>query len=57
MTEESVHPSKMQLLLNSGTSNNVLQHLSMKNRVEVSREIPWLKLEGNTGVLHAHISL
>lgn len=46
----------MQLLLDSSISNNIIQHFRLKNGVEVSRGIPWLKLGGNTGVLHARSS-
>lgn len=46
----------MQLLLDSGVCDSTIQHIRMTNGVEVSREIPWLELEGSPGVLLAHSS-
>lgn len=41
-SEESDHPSKLQLLLDSSTSNNIIQHFSRRSGVKLSGEIPWL---------------
>lgn len=42
---ESDHPSKLQLLLDSSISKDIIQHLSVKSGVKLSGEIPWLSCQ------------